>query len=109
MLTLWLGSKGWVPIPLAPVKLAWPWYSLLGCAIAFGTGWLLSLRRPEPVYIPSMTSLAATRDIMSGFHWGSQTSSTFALRHTRDGLHRRLDHAGHLTRDRAARGGRASS
>jgi solute:Na+ symporter, SSS family len=47
MFVLWLGSKGFVPFP--PGKaIAWPWYSLLGSTIAFGTGWLLSLRRPEP-------------------------------------------------------------
>jgi SSS family solute:Na+ symporter len=45
MFVLWLGSKGWVPFPLGKA-IAWPWYSLLGASIAFGTGWLLSLRRP---------------------------------------------------------------
>ena len=48
MFVLWLGSKGFVPFPLGKM-IAWPWYSLLGSTIAFGTGWLLSLRRPEPV------------------------------------------------------------
>ncbi len=47
MFVLWLGSKGFVPFPLGKM-IAWPWYSLLGSTIAFGTGWLLSLRRPEP-------------------------------------------------------------
>jgi SSS family transporter len=47
MFVLWLGSKGWVPFPLGKA-IAWPWYSLLGSAIAFLTGWLLSLRRPAP-------------------------------------------------------------
>ncbi len=47
MFVLWLGSKGWIPFPLGKA-IAWPWYSLLGSTIAFGTGWLLSLRRPEP-------------------------------------------------------------
>ncbi|HQQ77081.1 MAG TPA: sodium:solute symporter, partial [Thermoanaerobaculia bacterium] len=44
MFVLWLGSKGFVPFPLGKM-IAWPWYSLLGSTIAFGTGWLLSLRR----------------------------------------------------------------
>jgi SSS family solute:Na+ symporter len=48
MFVLWLGSKDFVPFPLGKA-IAWPWYSLLGSSIAFGTGWLLSLRRPEPV------------------------------------------------------------
>jgi SSS family transporter len=48
MFVLWLGSKGFVPFPLGKM-IAWPWYSLLGSTIAFGMGWLLSLRRPEPV------------------------------------------------------------
>jgi SSS family transporter len=43
MFVLWLGSKGFVPF--APGKaIAWPWYSLLGSSIAFGTGWLVSQR-----------------------------------------------------------------
>jgi solute:Na+ symporter, SSS family len=44
MLALWMGSKGWIPLPLGQ-KIAWPWYSLLGCSIAVSTGLLLSLRR----------------------------------------------------------------
>ncbi len=48
MFVLWLGSKDFVPFPLGKA-IAWPWYSLLGSTIAFGTGWLLSLRRPEPM------------------------------------------------------------
>ena len=43
MLVLWLSSKGWVPFELGR-KIAWPWYSLIGSALAFGSGWLLSLR-----------------------------------------------------------------
>jgi SSS family solute:Na+ symporter len=43
MLALWLGSKGWIPLPLGE-RIAWPWYSLLGSAIAVSAGWLLSLR-----------------------------------------------------------------
>jgi Na+/proline symporter len=43
MLALWMGSKGWIPLPLGQ-KIAWPWYSLLGASIAVSTGLLLSLR-----------------------------------------------------------------
>lgn len=43
MLLLWLGSKGWIPFRLGQ-EIAWPWYSLLGSAITFAIGWLLSLR-----------------------------------------------------------------
>jgi hypothetical protein len=43
MFVLWLGSKGWIPFPLGKA-IAWPWYSLIGSSIAFGTGWLLSQR-----------------------------------------------------------------
>jgi SSS family solute:Na+ symporter len=43
MLALWLGSKGWIPFPLAR-RLAWPWYSLLGCAIALSVAALSSTR-----------------------------------------------------------------
>jgi Na+/proline symporter len=46
MFVLWLGSKGFVPFPLGKM-IAWPWYSLLGSTIAFGTGWLLSLRHSD--------------------------------------------------------------
>ena len=47
MLALWLGSKGWIPLPLGQ-KIAWPWYSLLGSTISVSTGLLLSLRHPLP-------------------------------------------------------------
>jgi hypothetical protein len=47
MLALWLGSKGWIPFPLGE-RIAWPWYSLIGSAITFGIGSLLSLRNPFP-------------------------------------------------------------
>jgi SSS family solute:Na+ symporter len=47
MLALWLGSKGWIPLPLGQ-KIAWPWYSLLGSMISVSTGLLLSLRHPHP-------------------------------------------------------------
>jgi SSS family transporter len=46
MLALWLGSKGWIPLPLGR-KIAWPWYSLLGSTISVATGLLLSLRHPH--------------------------------------------------------------
>ncbi|MCM3874890.1 MAG: sodium:solute symporter [Thermoanaerobaculia bacterium] len=55
MFVLWLGSKDFVPFPLGKM-IAWPWYSLLGSSIAFGTGWLLSQRhRTED---PRLTSRA---------------------------------------------------
>lgn len=47
MLVLWLGSKGWIAFPLGET-IAWPWYSLIGSAITFGIGSLLSLRNPLP-------------------------------------------------------------
>ncbi|MFN8091649.1 MAG: sodium:solute symporter [Vicinamibacteria bacterium] len=43
MLAIWLGSKGWLPIPHARA-IAWPWYSLLGCGIALAVAWVASLR-----------------------------------------------------------------
>jgi Na+/proline symporter len=46
MMALWLGSRGWLPIPFAK-EIAWPWYSLIGSAISFGLGNLLSLRHAE--------------------------------------------------------------
>lgn len=45
MFALWLGSKGWLPLPLGR-RIAWPWYSLIGSAIAVAAGWLLSRRHP---------------------------------------------------------------
>ena len=45
MLALFLGSKSWIPLPLGQ-KIAWPWYSLIGSAIAVTVGGLLSLRHP---------------------------------------------------------------
>jgi SSS family solute:Na+ symporter len=47
MLILWLSSKGWIPFELGR-RIAWPWYSLIGSALSFGSGWLLSLRHPAP-------------------------------------------------------------
>jgi SSS family solute:Na+ symporter len=47
MLVLWLSSKGWIAFELGR-KIAWPWYSLIGSALAFGCGWLLSLRHATP-------------------------------------------------------------
>ena len=55
MFVLWLGSKGWVPFALGKM-IAWPWYSLLGSTIAFGTGWLLSQRHATED--PRLTSRA---------------------------------------------------
>ena len=55
MFVLWLGSKGWIPFPLGKA-IAWPWYSLLGSTIAFGTGWLLSQRHAAED--PRLTSRA---------------------------------------------------
>ena len=43
MLAMWLGSKEWIPFPLAR-RIAWPWYSLLGCAIAFSVAAVSSTR-----------------------------------------------------------------
>jgi SSS family transporter len=45
MLALWAGARGWLPIPFAK-SIAWPWYSLIGSAIAVGLGTALSLRHP---------------------------------------------------------------
>ena len=47
MLALWFGSKDWIDLPLGK-RIAWPWYSLLGSALALATGWLLSLRHAAP-------------------------------------------------------------
>jgi solute:Na+ symporter, SSS family len=47
MMALWLGARGWIAWPLAR-SIAWPWYSLIGSAISFGFGTLLSLRHPLP-------------------------------------------------------------
>jgi SSS family transporter len=44
MFSLWLGAKGWISFPLAR-RIAWPWYSLIGCAIAMGVGWSSSFLR----------------------------------------------------------------
>jgi SSS family solute:Na+ symporter len=55
MFVLWLGSKDFVPFPLGKM-IAWPWYSLLGSTIAFGTGWLLSQRHATED--PGLTSRA---------------------------------------------------
>ncbi len=38
MFLLWLGSKDWVGFPLGR-RIAWPWYSLIGSALAVGIGW----------------------------------------------------------------------
>jgi SSS family transporter len=53
MFLLWLGSKGWVDFPLAR-RIAWPWYSMIGCALTLTVGWtssrlrtLSAAQRPE--------------------------------------------------------------
>jgi solute:Na+ symporter, SSS family len=38
MFLLWLGSKDWIDFPLGR-RVAWPWYSLIGSALAVGIGW----------------------------------------------------------------------
>jgi SSS family transporter len=43
MLLLWLGARGWIAFPLGRA-IAWPWYSLIGCALTTGLALLLSLR-----------------------------------------------------------------
>ncbi len=52
MLALWLGSKGWIDLPLGR-KIAWPWYSLFGSALAFATGSILSMRHAAPQRVAS--------------------------------------------------------
>jgi len=47
MMALWLGSRGWLPLPFAK-SIAWPWYSLIGSVISFGLGNALALRHPKP-------------------------------------------------------------
>ncbi|HEY7112954.1 MAG TPA: sodium:solute symporter [Thermoanaerobaculia bacterium] len=44
---LWLGGRGWAPVALGR-RIAWPWYSLIGCALAVGVGFGLSLRHARP-------------------------------------------------------------
>ncbi|MGE0455930.1 MAG: sodium:solute symporter [Vicinamibacteria bacterium] len=44
MFSLWLGSKGFLPFEAAK-GIAWPWYSLIGSAIAVGVGALSSALR----------------------------------------------------------------
>jgi solute:Na+ symporter, SSS family len=44
MFSLWLGARGWIDLPLAR-RIAWPWYSLIGSAIAVGVGWMSSVLR----------------------------------------------------------------
>jgi solute:Na+ symporter, SSS family len=51
MMALWLGSRGWIPLPFAK-SIAWPWYSLIGSAISFGLGTLLSLRHGRTAAAP---------------------------------------------------------
>jgi SSS family transporter len=42
LFALWLGARGFLPIPAAR-EIAWPWYSLLGCAVACGAAGVSSL------------------------------------------------------------------
>ena len=44
MFLLWVGARGWIDFPLAR-GIAWPWYSLIGSAIAVGVGWASSAVR----------------------------------------------------------------
>ena len=44
---LWLAARGWLPVPLGR-RIAWPWYSLIGGALAAVVGFGLSLRRARP-------------------------------------------------------------
>ena len=48
MMAVWLSSKGWLPIAIGR-RIAWPWYSLIGSAIALAIGFALSLRHPRGV------------------------------------------------------------
>src|SRR5262249_59066040 len=44
MMAVWLSSKGWLPLAVGR-RIAWPWYSLIGAAVAVIVGFALSLRR----------------------------------------------------------------
>ena len=48
MMAVWLSSKGWLPFELGR-RIAWPWYSLIGAAIALAVGGVLSRTRRSPV------------------------------------------------------------
>jgi SSS family transporter len=47
MLLLWLGSKGWIDFALGR-RIAWPWYSMIGCALTLMIGWASSRLRAAP-------------------------------------------------------------
>jgi SSS family transporter len=47
MLLLWLGSKGWIDFPLGR-RIAWPWYSMIGCALTLTVGWTSARLRTVP-------------------------------------------------------------
>ena len=47
LLGLWLGARGWAPVPFGR-WIAWPWYSLMGGTLATGVGFGLSLRHARP-------------------------------------------------------------
>ena len=47
LLLLWLGGRDFLPLPFAR-RIAWPWYSLVGCAIACAAAGLSALLRRAP-------------------------------------------------------------
>jgi len=46
MFLLWLGGRGYVPLPIGKL-IAWPWYSMIGATITVAVGWLLARRHGE--------------------------------------------------------------
>ena len=46
MFLLWLGGRGYVPLPIGKL-IAWPWYSMIGATITVALGWLLARRHGE--------------------------------------------------------------
>jgi SSS family transporter len=52
MMAVWLSSKGWIPVSFGRA-LAWPWYSLTGCALALAIGFALSRRHPPAAARPA--------------------------------------------------------
>jgi len=61
MFALWLGSKEWIPFPLG-LRIAWPWYSLIGTTITALSGWLFSLRHPPEERRADSPDNARSRD-----------------------------------------------
>jgi SSS family solute:Na+ symporter len=43
-------------LPLAGVKIAWPWFALIGSTVTFTVGWIVSWFAPRPTPIPPSTS-----------------------------------------------------